>query len=183
MSDEMLIAHCSPTLAGLKTGSLFNCKDELTCDLQGQIEQWNKVLNPKGVHMTLLRKMNNRALVYVYRPKKLETDMNKVATKSFLRRQGYEGCSTKECIHRLASRLCTCEEFPHEIGLFLGYPLEDVKGFIEHKGRSCKCVGYWKVYCDEEKAQRTFEKYKRCTCIYRKKLHEGRSVEKLTVKA
>lgn len=25
MSEEMLVCHCSPTLAGLKTGSLFSC--------------------------------------------------------------------------------------------------------------------------------------------------------------
>lgn len=27
-------------------------------------------------------------------------------------------------------------EFPHEIGLFLGYPLGDVKGFIKHKAKT-----------------------------------------------
>lgn len=45
-------------------------------------------------------------------------------------------------------------EFPHEVGLFLGYPPEDVEGFIENKARSCKITGYWKVYSDEEKAKR-----------------------------
>lgn len=35
MSDEMIIRHCSPTLAGLKTGNIFSCpysnKKELFC--------------------------------------------------------------------------------------------------------------------------------------------------------
>ena len=25
MSEELIVRHCSPTLAGLKTGSLFSC--------------------------------------------------------------------------------------------------------------------------------------------------------------
>ena len=43
-------------------------------------------------------------------------------------------------------------EFPHEVGLFLSYPPEDVKGFIDHRANDFKCAGLWKVYGDEEKA-------------------------------
>lgn len=43
-------------------------------------------------------------------------------------------------------RLQRFEAFPHEIGLFLSYPPEDVRGFIEHKGHESKCEGCWKVY-------------------------------------
>ena len=32
-------------------------------------------------------------------------------------------------------------EFPHEVGLFLGYPPEDVKGFIDHRANNFKCAG------------------------------------------
>ena len=44
-------------------------------------------------------------------------------------------------------------QFPHEIGVFLGYPLEDVKGFIENKGKNFLYSGYWKVYSDVERAK------------------------------
>ena len=50
-------------------------------------------------------------------------------------------------------------EFPHEIGIFLNYPLEDVRGFIEHKGQDSLFCGYWKVYHDPEKAKLTFWTY------------------------
>ena len=36
--------------------------------------------------------------------------------------------------------------FPHEMGLLLGYPLDDVTGFIEQKGKNYLYAGYWKVY-------------------------------------
>lgn len=181
MSEEMLIAHCAPTLAGIKTGNLFNCKCKSNCYLQKQIEIWNQKLNPKGVHITSLKTMNERTLVYVYRPKKLEKDISCQETKTFLNTQGYTADNMDHYIQQLSNRLYACDEFPHEIGLFLGYPLEDVKAFIENKGKGCKCVGYWKVYGNEQKAKDTFEKYRRCTCIYRKKLQEGRTLDKLTI--
>ena len=36
-------------------------------------------------------------------------------------------------------------EFPHEVGLFLSYPPEDVKGFIDHRANNFKCAGLWTV--------------------------------------
>lgn len=181
MSEEMLITHCSPTLAGMKTGNLFCCPCESIEEIEEQIKQWNQILSPKGVQMMLLNMLKERALIYVYRPKKLRTDIQNEGAKCLLREQGYKSYEVNACIGELMNRLCTCEEFPHEIGLFLGYPLEDIKGFIEHKGKNCKCVGCWKVYCNEQEARKTFAKYKRCTTIYKQKLQEGLPIERLVV--
>jgi hypothetical protein len=74
------------------------------------------------------------------------------------------------------------ESFPHEVGLFLGYPPEDVKGFMEDARRGVKCAGCWKVYGNGEEAVKTFSRYKKCTDIYRKELSKGRSLLQLTVK-
>ena len=41
----------------------------------------------------------------------------------------------------------------------LGYPAEDVQGFIENETKECKCVGCWNVYGDVEQAQKKFELY------------------------
>ena len=78
-------------------------------------------------------------------------------------------------------RLDEGEEFPHEIGLFLGYPVEDVKGFINNKAARAKCVGCWKVYGDEEKARRLFNQYRKCTRVYEKQWCEGKPLTKLAI--
>ena len=72
-------------------------------------------------------------------------------------------------------------EFPHEVGLFLGYPPEDVKGFIDHRANDFKCAGLWKVYGDEEKARSLFEKYRKCTEIYCTLWQSGLKLEQLAV--
>ena len=72
-------------------------------------------------------------------------------------------------------------EFPHEVGLFLSYPPEDVKGFIDHRANCFKCAGLWKVYSDEEKARSLFEKYRKCTEIYCALWQSGSKLERLAV--
>ena len=89
--------------------------------------------------------------------------------------------NTARCVVKLLDRLRQEGCFPHEIGLFLGYPSEDVRGFMENGPRCCKCCGYWKVYGDEEKAGRVFAQYEKCTRIYCEKWMEHRSIDKLTV--
>ena len=79
-------------------------------------------------------------------------------------------------------RLGESSEFPHEIGLFLGYPCEDVKGFIENKASSAKCVGCWKVYGDADKAQKQFELFKKCAKVYQQQFELGKPLTRLTVR-
>lgn len=58
-----------------------------------------------------------------------------------LRQAGYEDESCARCVARLACRFRESGEFPHEVGLFLSYPPEDVKGFIDHRANDFKCAG------------------------------------------
>ena len=72
-------------------------------------------------------------------------------------------------------------EFPREVGLFLSYPPEDVKGFLDHRANGFKYAGLWKVYGDEEKARSLFAKYKKCTEIYCTLWQSGLKLEQLAV--
>ena len=72
-------------------------------------------------------------------------------------------------------------EFPHEVGLFLSYPPEDVKGFIENRAAKSKCTGHWKVYGDERRTRALFEKYDRCTRIYWDLWQAGHTLDTLIV--
>jgi hypothetical protein len=73
------------------------------------------------------------------------------------------------------------DDFPHEIGIFLNYPLEDVKGFITSPNSGVKCVGYWKVYEDEEAKKKTFELYDKCTGNIVNKLLGGKSLQTIFI--
>jgi len=182
MSDNLLVMHCSPTLAGMKTGSLFNCSYGSLSDLFKVICGWNCDLNKKGLYIRILNISGGRALVYVYRPRKLLNDFENAAAVKLLRECGYKKLGDIESmIDHLSERISQNSGFPHEIGLFLGYPYEDVKGFIDNNGKNCKCVGLWKVYSDEVETEKLFNKFRKCTDVYCRKLLEGLSLQRLTV--
>ena len=82
---------------------------------------------------------------------------------------------------RKVQRLRRQKEFPHEVGLFLSYPPEDVAGFIANNARRCKCSGLWKVYGDEARAKRMFHAFKTCTADYCRHLRSGKTLEELVV--
>lgn len=181
MSEEMIVRHCSPTLAGLKTGNMFTCTFADAAEMRANIRRWNRLLGKKGLRVLPLRFENDRALVYVYRPSRLSRDLQHGTACRLLQERGYGMETTGRCVLQLMKRLRECGEFPHEIGLFLGYPPEDVCGFIENRAGGCKCVGCWKVYGDAEAAEKLFAKYKKCTDVYCAQLAKGKSIERLTV--
>ena len=181
MSEEYLVRYCSPTLAGIKTGSLFSCNFENEENMRGDMRGLNRMLRNKGLRVLPLKYCDNRALVYVYRPARLRNDFMNKSVREILRKHGYSAEYPERCVAELMKRISENREFPHEIGLFLGYPPEDVRGFIENKARGYKCVGCWKVYGDAEYARRMFAEYKKCTEVYTEQLAKGKSLEKLAV--
>lgn len=182
LPDENLVRHCSPTLAGLKTGSLFSCAFSGQEELKSFLRSWNTALCQKGLRIVPMRWRDGRALIYVFRPEKLKRDLSDTRASQILFRRGYCPSRTGQCVAELIRRLHRQEDFPHEIGLFLGYPPEDVQGFLENRG-DCKCTGCWKVYGNVASAQKAFAKYKKCTCVYCRLYAQGRPLERLTVAA
>ncbi len=51
------------------------------------------------------------------------------------------------------------DEFPHEIGIFLGYPLKDVVGFMGYGKYKFYKTKYWKIYGDPEVSDMIYNKF------------------------
>ncbi len=181
MSEEAVILHGAPTLAGIKTGSLFRCAYESVDAMRTSLREWNRRFSEKGLRVIPLSFENNKALLYLYRPSRLRRDLSDSAASGILSDCGYCDGSPARCLCCLAKRIQSNADFPHEIGLFLGYPPEDVRGFIEHRECDLKCVGCWKVYGDEATAQKTFRLYRKCSKVYRQRWKDGTPIERLTV--
>lgn len=183
MSEETVVRLCAPTLAGLKTATLFAAAYQSPVEVRRQVRCLNRVLVPKGLRAVPLMYGKRRVQIYVYRPDNLRRDLQNAQAQSILRELGYAGMEPAECICRLRHQLRDSEEYPHEIGLFLGYPLGDVEGFIRNRGQNCKCAGCWKVYCNELEAQKRFARIQKCRKVYARLWAQGRSVWQLTVAA
>ena len=180
MSEETIVRQAAPTLAGIKTGSLFPYRCCSIPELIKDIRAFNRVLVPRGLCLLLLRVMDRSALLYLYRPQALAEDLRNTTAQEVLLDAGYSCSSCAVCVRHLAERFRVGKEFPHEIGLFLSYPPEDVKGFIEDRG-NYKAIGLWKVYGDVEKARLLSEKFRKCTDCYCRLWQQGVGLEKLAL--
>ena len=123
----------------------------------------------------------SEALMYVCRKQRLQERLDDPKVQNFLGKYGYVQKDADYALQRLKERLAKAEGFPHEIGVFLDYPLEDVVGFIENAGQNYKCSGCWKVYCNECETRKLFAKYKKCREVYRRLWKQGRDIRTLTV--
>lgn len=187
--ETVMIEQCSPVLAGLKAAGLFRYETQDCKDLAERVRGWNARLGEKGLRVRVLKgcTRTHRYLVYVYRENRLREVLSDENVRAFLAQEGYrlpEGADDCEpLLRQLSRRLCCEAEFPHEIGVFLGYPLTDVVGFIENQGRNFTCCGCWKAYGDRDAAERLFAQLNKCTRVYLRLFHNGTPIFRLAVAA
>ena len=181
MPEELIIEHCSPTLAGIKTGNLFSVKVINEEKLNNEIRELNDSLRDKGLRVIPLKVTHKYALIYIYRPSHLMNDLKDPQASLLLKRMGYTSKSPECCIVELVQRLKCEESFPHEIGLFLGYPPSDVECFMKHPCSGVKCRGCWKAYSEPEKAANLFERFRIGTETYQEMHKMGKSLTQLAV--
>lgn len=178
MYDALLVRHCAPTLVGLKTGSLFSCPFPTDTQMRSCLRGWNRLLCQKGLHILPLHQQGDRTLIYLYRRHLLLRDLLHRQAVPLLREQNYPLPNPERCIGHLMGKLKQCPSFPHEVGLFLGYPPEDVLGFLCDPS-ACKFSGCWKVYGDVHAARKRFETYHECTRLCCTRLALGVGLEQL----
>lgn len=150
--------QCAPLLTGIKMSNLLHI----------QIEQMDEVIrlfehSPISCHV--LYSWNKRVSIFLYRKETLQRYLEQMRVKETMEHFGYRNMHLEEILDMVTARnqayVDGNTEYPHEIGFLLGYPPEDVVGFIEHKGKDFVLSGYWKVYGDPERAQRIFYAYDR----------------------
>ena len=170
--DSELALHTAPTLLGVKCANLISfARSEET--IAEYLEGFTERLSANGFRAKQLCKCRERILVYIYNEKMTDAWLKMPDVSAFLAEYGYSpAMSAEEMLIILAGRM-SCGSFPHEIGAFLGYPVADIRGFISNSGKNCLLCGYWKVYENAEKAQRTFDEYDRCRNILFDRLNEG----------
>lgn len=159
---KKLAYHAAPTLLGAKSSSLLSLSTE-DQDVDGNIEYFNRKTAEKRIVCRILCRCKSRVLLLVCNDRLLEKRLADDNVRQLLCQYGYANCGNVcEYIAHLSERTSANGDFPHEIGAFLDYPIEDVTGFIENKGKNYKLCGLWKVYGNVENAERIFAGYNSC---------------------
>lgn len=177
--EELFARQCGPALTGIKPSNLVSISKDKFSDIYSELFRLNKELNKKGILFEIMQEYPDRVLVMVYRPNLLHKYLTNDEISKFLLSYGYPlNASLSEYIYILKSRLKN-NDFPHEIGAFLGYPLDDIYGFIYHKYEGVLFVGEWKVYSNEENARKLFKRFSVCRRMLLKRLGRGECLAKI----
>lgn len=183
MSFDETIIHCSaPALCGIKPASLFSMNSECFSSGKSKLSEWSRDFVKSKRYFVPLKKENGRFLMFVFDRNLLEKVVSNkenalyLASKGYSLKKGFSGIIA-QLLHKLAFSV----DFPHEVGLFLGYPLCDVVGF-ENNRFACKYSGFWKVYGDLNEAERKMKMYKSCSEVCMKMLDSGLSVPMIVKK-
>ena len=160
--DEKIIKYASPTLSGLKTGNLFKIYIDKYYPLESILFNYNNLFNPYNIYLYKVYETEKYALIYIFRIDLLKKVLYNKNVKNFLLSCGYDYTSLNSILLSLKNRFYKSKKTPHEVGVFLGYPLEDVLGFIINKGKNYKFSGCWKVYGNSINYEKVFNDYKKC---------------------
>ncbi len=151
-----LILQCAPFLKGIKIACILNITEENSRELY-------EILEGTGIKFKILTRNHGKCLVLLYRRESFSRYLKRTDVREFLGSYGYENVEPEKMLERLSKRVCQYSDgeicFPHEIGAFLDYPIDDVKCFIEKDGKDSLFSGYWKVYNNPGRAKMIFWAY------------------------
>ena len=140
--DLQMVLQCAPVLAGLKVSNMLSVS-------RAFYPRILEVLKETDISCYLLRQTDEKVILLLYKEQELQQQLLEADTRAFLKSYGYTQFAVEDVLDlfkkRYCDNLCTTKDFPHEMGVLLGYPLEDVKGFINNRGRNFLYTGYWKA--------------------------------------
>lgn len=154
--ENQLILQCAPLIAGLRMAGLFIVYRSQLCRVYG-------LLRDSRLSYYVLCVTKEKVILLLFYRWRLSAYLAKKGVKDCLGEQGYHVTGMEDML-RLCRQRYQCyqtgeAQFPHELGLFLGYPLADVCGFIRNHGKSSLYTGYWKVYEDVAYKRKLFRMF------------------------
>lgn len=168
--------QCSLVLSGIKPSNLLIYSNHC----EGCISE--ELKNTGAEHMKLYTGKNDSVSI-IFNREKLEKSLLDEENRKFIKQYGYEDFSVNSVIEKLAGRYTEFKEgraeFPHEMGIVLGYPLEYVSGFIENNGKNYLYSGYWKVYKNAEEKIQLFKIYKDIKKYFVEQIENGRQIHQI----
>jgi Protein of unknown function (DUF3793) len=156
---NVIAYNIAPTLKGLKAASTVTfCSYDRNMN-NNWITYKNEILDKLNIKAFELKETKQYTSVLFYQEDLLNQKLKDLETMNFLNQFGYNiNFQLDENLKILKNRynLYNC---PHELGIFLGFPLEDVKTFIEAPKEKHLLCGYWKVYHNKDLALKTFQTF------------------------
>lgn len=106
----------------------------------------------------ILKENEEHLTILIYKEETLYKVLKEKDNEVYLKEIGYDTSSVSHMLGELIRRYRK-GEVPHEIGLFLGIDLDNIKSYIAYSGMDYIVGGYWKVYSHIEESKQCFIQY------------------------
>lgn len=154
--ETRLALQCAPLIAGIKISNLLILQ-------KGSEKVLHAILKNTDISYYRLLNSGGKTTYLLFRRELLVPFLSQRRVREILNGQSYLDMRIGAILSLFQKRYEAYMEqggsFPHEMGLLLGYPVEDVQGFIENKGKNFLYSGYWKVYENVLEKKRTFQSF------------------------
>lgn len=163
-----LMLECSEVLAGVKPANLISLVNRTRSCGRNLYHLWQRHHEELAVRFSNLTirvlQTGQRAMMLLcYNHDQLERHLSHAGIRTLLRKAGYDAdASCEELLGELNRRIGDNDSFPHEIGLFIGYPAKDVAAFMGMVSLPFACQGPWKIYGNPAQSLGLAEQYRCC---------------------
>lgn len=178
--DQIIVHSSSPTFCNIKPSNMFFVKNA-EFDTK-KFEAWKESFLKYGLMAFATQISDTSTAILVLNVCWVRKILDDIFVKAYLFEKGYRTGSAFDFVVELFSRMIENEGFPHEVGVILGYPLEDVIEFEKQEGHNCKYCGFWKSYFDVENAKKCKCKFTECSRLCKKWYDEGFSINQIITK-
>lgn len=181
--EQILLHFTAPTLCDLKPACLFSLSKKEFSKIETQISFLYEQIRMAGKDLLLISRNDSLVLFFVYDSALLLKSLQGYNQQKYLLSKGYKfDGKLKSVLDELKVRFIENSHttFPHEVGLFLGYPIEDVMAFEKYHGENCKFCGTWKVYGNVDEACKKMRAYNKCSSECCKLFEQGIQISKIS---
>lgn len=172
---RLLINSCSPALCGLKPASLFSLSPQDYEVFSNCLQVITQQLSYFGKSIRPVFRLGRGVVIFLYDPQLLSGWLASPAVQEYLVGRGYPS-DLEAAVEEFVLRLANSPDFPHEAGIFLGYPLEDVLSFEENPHFGWKYCGLWKAYHDVDYAKEMSRRCRDCCSLCREWHSQGHTI-------
>ena len=136
-------------------------------------EHGSALIEASGLKVRVLADRGTSVLLLLYSRDALGSLLAQKSVRVILGKAGYPEPACFEAVLSELEHRVEGEGFPHEIGVFLGYPLKDVVGFMGWAQLSFTCQGPWKIFGNPAPSLELAENHRKCRCEMSLQLASG----------
>lgn len=178
--EKLILVHCATVLGKAKPASIISCCEYDRDSVDDALDALRRKLLRQGCVLREVCRCEHHVTLFIYHRWMLAAFLGAPGVLGFLVGKGYDVASGMDSmVDALLERYRKTMTVPHEIGVFIGYPLQDVLEFERRGGKGYKLCRYWKVYSDEKEAVKLFDWYDRCRLRVRGLIESGLSFEEI----